>query len=269
MQQQMTVLSFSPYDNPYDPKSNSLLAQASRNAGVQTEIVSFSRDKIPVIPSEKIWLRYDIRSGNDLKWVLEVAAALRNNGHKVFPSPKSIWVAEDKWETHLVLQKAGVPIPKTFRAKDLTICGFPAILKTRVGWGGMGNKVVLQQTALQALPPFKKNEYICQSFIPHSRTLIIAIAGATEICCIEDQGNTAFDDGRMAVIPSTGEALALSLQALQATGLVTGTVDLIESPEGIQVLEVNSAPRITYPHLPGVDLANPMVKTVLNTWERE
>jgi len=264
----MTILDFSTYDNTYDPKSNALLAQAAGSAGVPTEIVNFAREKIPVVASEKIWLRYDIRSGNDLKWVLEVATALRNSGKKVFPSPKSIWMAEDKWETYLVFKKNEVPTPPTFRAKDLSMCGFPVILKPRVGWGGLGNKILFDENAVQALPPFKKNEYICQPFIEHPRTVIMAVAKSQAICCIDDQGGNAYDDGRVAVIPSPGGALGLALQALRGTGLVTGTVDLIESPEGLKVLEVNSAPRITYPHLPGADLANPMVKTVLEWFQQ-
>ncbi|MBF0500011.1 MAG: ATP-grasp domain-containing protein [Candidatus Riflebacteria bacterium] len=262
----LTILNFSIYDNRYDPQSNVLLEQACEKAGVPCAIVNFDREVRPTVDSPLVWLRYDIRSKRDLMWILEVAAALRNAGKKVFPSPRAIWLAEDKWETHLVLARAGVPIPRTLQAKDLHLCGFPVIIKARVGWGGMENKILFSEADLAVLPPYNPKEFICQTYIDHPGTLIMAIAGNQEICCIEDEGESAFAESRVAILPAPKGALELSRQALRATGLVTGTVDMLESPDGLKVLEVNSAPRLTYPHLPQADLAGPMCKAVLESF---
>ncbi len=263
MKKDLTILDFSIYENPFDPKSDALLQKATENAGFHSKIVNFSRDVVPEVDSEWVWLRYDIRSRSDLKWILEVAATLKRKGQNIFPSPKSIWLAEDKWETFLALKRIGTPLPITFRSRDLQKCGFPAILKTRVGWGSMGNRVILEEKAMASLSPYRKDDYICQRFIPHEKTLIIALAGGIEIACLEDYGKTGHDEEGVIPVKTPHTALELAQKALKATGLCTGTVDLIDTPEGLKVLEVNSAPRISYPHIPGLDLAKPMVNAVL------
>jgi glutathione synthase/RimK-type ligase-like ATP-grasp enzyme len=263
MKKGLTILDFSVYRNTYDPQSNALLAQAARAAGLEAAIANFTRERLPEADTVDVWLRYDIRSRDDLKWVLEAAATLRTRGHRLFPAPKALWVAEDKWETYLVLNQAQIPIPPTFRIRDLKNCGFPLILKPKVGWGGMGNRIVENEDELAQVPPFPREDCICQSYIPHPRTLITAVADEQDIGCIDDRGENAGDDGRTAALATPPEALDLARRALRATGLVTGTVDILESPHGMLVLEVNSAPRLTYPRLPMIDFATPMMAAVL------
>lgn len=269
MKNKLTILDFSEYENPFDPRSDALLKGAAEAAGMNSGILNYSKEAIPEVDSAKIWMRYDIRSRSDLKWVLEVATTLKRRGHRIFPSPKAIWLAEDKWETFMTLDKAGIPLPTTFRSKDLLKCGFPAILKTRVGWGSMGNRVILEEKAIASLTPYRKDDYICQRFIPHERTFIIALAGEAELACLVDTGRTMADEEKVAPVQAPPGAYIMARKAAEVIGLPAGTVDLIESQDGLKVLEVNSAPRITYPHIPGLDLATPMVKAVLSEMNRE
>ena len=284
MNDSCAILDYSPYGNAFDPRSDALLASALTAEQRKVDILPLSRETVLHVDAGTIWLRYDIRSRKDLLLIMELGRLLESRHKRVFPSPKAVWAAEDKWETFLALQKNGIPTLPTFRSRDYALCSFPAMFKTRTGWGGLGNQLIprpedlavhdvpTSATLLDGTPvagvmrrsPLKSDGYLCQPFIPHVRTLVLALAGQIPICCLEDRGQNAFEEGRGPVVPLTEEALKLSQAALKAVGLVAGTIDLIETPEGLRVLEVNSAPRLTYPHLPDVDLAGPMVKAVLD-----
>ena len=278
-----TVLDFSPYGNIFDPRSDALIAAACEAAGHRAEILPLTRETASSAEADLFWLRYDIRSRKDLLHVLELARLLESRGSRVHPRPRVIWAAEDKWETTRLLAKAGIPIPSTFRGRDYARCPFPAIFKPRAGWGGLGNKIIRQPADLAAhdIPtpatlvdgttvegvmlrsPLKSDEYICQEFHEHPRTLIACWADGVPICGIDDHADNAFEEGRGPVVPLDDEAVRLADAAMRAVGVIAGTVDLIETDRGLLVLEVNSAPRLTYPHLPGIDLATPMVRAVL------
>jgi len=88
------------------------------------------------------------------------------------------------------------------------------------------------------------------------------VASGRELQAIEARREPEFD-GDVRVLPLPDGAMGLGAAAVAALGLPAGTADLIESPNGPYVLEVNSAPCIPYPELPEVDLATPMVRAVL------
>lgn len=247
------------------------------------------RDGVPV------WLRYDLRTPEDLAWVVQVARELRQAGVLVFPGAEAIEASEDKWLTAQALEKAGVPIPPTAlgsgvavgplanreprvsrrlpsRPGNLSDVGsvggavtFPLIVKPRVGWGARQTRVFRLATE-PGLAEAATGQAVVQPFLPHGRTLIAAVAAGQPIVCIEDMGGGLQAEGRVGAIAFPPGAADLAARALAAVGLVTGTVDLIETADGLLVLEVNSAPRLTYPHLPEVDLAGPMAAAVLAWW---
>ncbi len=267
---ELLVLDYSPYDNDFDRRSDALIVEAATSMGVPARIEALDRQLEPTGDESLIWLRFDLRSRSDFQRVTEVAEMLEKMNRRVFPNATTIRLAEDKWETFRVLQKAGVAIPQTFRGCEAENCAFPAIFKTRVGWGGLG-KVILQTPEELAARPestraqLQGPEYICQNYIEHDSTLIAALTVEGRICCIEDAGDEAFVDSRGPVIDLPESGWEQAELALRAIGLVAGTVDLLRTPQGeYLVLEVNAAPRLTYPHLPGVDLAKPMVRAVLN-----
>jgi glutathione synthase/RimK-type ligase-like ATP-grasp enzyme len=190
-----------------------------------------------------------------------LARRLKREGRRVFPSVAAIIAAEDKWESCLALRRDGVPAPETALAVEWTRFPLPIIVKPRVGWGGIGTAVVRDAAELEQARPLLDEEHICQPFIPSARTLVVAFAGDYEIACIEDLAGLSMN-GRTRTVPMPAGAARLAARALEAARLAAGTVDLIETPDGLRVLEVNSSPRITYPHLPAVDLAMPMVAAV-------
>ena len=258
---QLAIVDFSWYGNPFDAQSNALLIEALRKRGVTAGIVSFPRDHRPDITASRAWLRYDVRKPDDLQWVAETAQLLKRAGITTFPTAEAIVASEDKWATAEALKKARIPIPLTVIGRDAFDCGFPVILKPRVGWGAM-NTWVIRFPGDPGPAKAEIEDYIAQPFISHERTLIAAMAGGRPIVCIEDRGGGISASGRVGTVPFPDQGAELASQALSAVGLIAGTVDLIEIPDGLLVLEVNSAPRLTYPHLPKVDLAGPIVDSV-------
>jgi glutathione synthase/RimK-type ligase-like ATP-grasp enzyme len=152
-------------------------------------------------------------------------------------------------------------------ALDLDHAGLPVILKPRAGWGGRGNCVVRSEPERDSLALETAEDYIGQPFIEHRRTWIVPVVQGRELPAIEDREGPQ-RRGQLCVRPLPEGGTGWGAAAVAAVRLPAGTADLIESPAGLVVLEVNSAPRIAYPDLPGVDLATPIVRAVLEWMER-
>jgi glutathione synthase/RimK-type ligase-like ATP-grasp enzyme len=263
----LAILDYSVYGNDRDPESDRLLAAAACACGMDVVVESIALGTPVQAAAERVWLRYDLRSRGELSWIAAVAHDLRQRGHRVFPPATSILAAEDKWETLHAFHAAGVSTLPTFLGFDLDRCGVPAMLKPRVGWGGQGNLVLRGGADVAAAATVRAEDYICQPYIPHRRTWVVAVAAGREIVAIEAR-REAERDGEVQVLPLPPGGPGLASAAVTAVGLVAGTVDLIETLDGLRVLEVNSAPRIPYPDLPTVDLATPMVRCVLAWMEQ-
>lgn len=246
----LTVLDYSVYGNPHDPRSDALIEAAARRLGWEARTARAE----DVEPTDFVWLRYDLRSRRDLEFVVNLA---RRPG-RVFPSADAILASEDKWETWRVLSRAGIAVPDTALASDRGRLRPPVVIKPRIGWGGMGVSVARDRAELERLE--LDDEHVVQPFIEHRRTLIAAMAAGREICFLEDVSTDPTTSLRTGVVKAPAGAADLAARALAAAGLAAGTVDLIEASDGIKVLEVNSAPRLEYPD---VDLATPMVEAVL------
>ena len=76
--------------------------------------------------------------------------------------------------------------------------------------------------------------------------------------------------GRQAVeVCDPGAATDISARALKAVGLVAGAADVIDVDGQLRVLEVNSAPCLSYDHIPGLDLAGAMLRWVMEWMDKE
>lgn len=262
----LVILDYSVHGNAIDAESDRLLAEAATAAGLETIVQPIAPGEEIRPSAERVWLRYDLRSRHELSWIVSVAADLRRRGHRVFPSAAAILLAEDKWETYHALRGAAVPTPRTVLALDLDRVGLPAIVKPRAGWGGQGNRVVRSEQERASLDLAPAEDYIGQGFIEHCRTWIVPVVQGRELPAIEARREPHRDGNvRVLALPQGGRGVGAA--AVAAVGLPAGTADLIESADGLLVLEVNSAPRIPYPDLPGVDLATPMVRAVLEWME--
>lgn len=110
------------------------------------------------------------------------------------PTPEVFGLANDKWETHQLSERIGIPVPMTFELgseDDVAAAGrsitFPAVIKPRTGRGAVGLSFVGSQQELQAAwqrlqattsgsPVVDASRPIVQEFIPGTVHDVCAVA---------------------------------------------------------------------------------------------
>ena len=188
---------------------------------------------------------------------LAAARYLAALGRAVVNRPEVIEAAGDKWATSTLLEKAGVPQPKTALAVSpeaaLEIAeawGYPVVLKPVVGsWGRMVSKVN-DRDALEALLEHKAfmgyqhQLYYLQEYVEKpGRDIRVFVVGDEAIAAIYRKSahwitNTA-RGGEAENCPVTDEIFEVSVAAARALGGGVLAIDLFESARGLLVNEVN------------------------------
>ncbi len=187
--------------------------------------------------------------------------ALKVLGQWGIPTVNTFEVADvcgNKFLTTLALLRDGVPTPRTRIAftqesalQAIEELGYPAVLKPVVGsWGRLLSKVN-DRDAAEALLEHKDvlgtyihSIFYIQEYVPKpERDIRSFVVGDECICAIYRTSrhwitNTA-QGGVASNCPVTPEIAELSLRASQAVGGGVVAVDLLESPEGLLVNEVN------------------------------
>lgn len=195
---------------------------------------------------------------------LLLARSLEQQGIRLFNSSRTIAVCDDKRETHMVLQKAGIPMPRTivapmtyegigFTSLDFlpeveTRLGFPLIVKE--AFGSFGEQVYLARDHMELLSLVSHcntckllfQEYIEQS---HGRDVRLQVVGDQVIAAMLRHSDDDFRanitaGGRMEVHTPSKEEVRLALRAAKAVGADFAGVDLLFGPQGPLVCEVNS-----------------------------
>ncbi len=197
-----------------------------------------------------------------------LAAALENRGIRVFNSSEAIRLCDDKGLTHLALEAAGIPQPKTVLAPHTyenigypeydylssvaEKLGFPMVVKER--FGSFGQQVYLVQNRAELEEKCRKLgaiKHLYQEFIP---SLHQGKPSDLRICVVGDQVKAAIrrcssgdfranleEGGKAEAITPKKEAVELAIRATKALGLDFAGVDLLETAQGeYLVCEVNS-----------------------------
>ena len=188
----------------------------------------------------------------------------------------------DKILTSLRLQEAGIPTPRTVVAltpeaalKALDEVGYPAVLKPPVGsWGRLMAKVDDREEAEQiiehkdALASPMHSVFYVQEYVPKpDRDIRANVIDGEFVAAIYRRSlrwrtNTARGGEGEPVGPSP-EIEELAVRAAQAVGGGFLAVDLMESPDGLVVHEVNHTPEFkTVRAVTGVDIAAKVVDYV-------
>ncbi len=266
------IADYSVYGNRIDASSDALIRSSAEKLGLRVAMIELSKNGAHHDHSPFVWLRYDLRCREDLAWIYDRAAFLETKGCRVFPSPSSIILTEDKWETSAALHAAGIDTVDSFRLDDTQLSDRPIVIKPRVGWGGRGIRLIESLKDIEGIPREDRDLFIGQPYIAHDRTFTVAVSGGAVIAALrtDSQGDdfrSNCTEGAAPVVVECPPGFAdPAIRALGALGLVAGSVDIIESEGPCLVLEVNSAPRLSYGTLPGLDLAGPMVKSVSAWW---
>ena len=167
-------------------------------------------------------------------------------------------VCGDKLLTTAALVRAGVPVPRTRIAytpesalEAIEALGYPVVLKPAIGsWGRLLSKVNDRDAAEALLEhkvtlgSFHHGAFYIQEYVEkQGRDIRAFVVGDETICAIYRDSphwitNTA-RGAKASNCPVTPELDALSRAAAQAVGGGVVAVDLFETPDGLQVNEVN------------------------------
>ncbi len=259
--------------DPSDWTAQALLASFSRK-GIVADFLNF-KDLVACIddhPSlrcagldltemDAILVRDLGRSGaSDVAFRFETLMALQEKGVAVINPPPAIARAANKFATSLALQRAGVPTPKT--AVTTSLEEAQAVLQnlgravSKPLFGFKGREIFLLQDGVQAdldrLESILNMEGLVylQEFIAMDRPRDIrafvvggSVLGAIYRLAPPGQwiSNLA-RGGHPTACPVTTKLQDLAGRAAEAVGAVYCGVDLLETPDGLKVIEVNGTP---------------------------
>jgi [lysine-biosynthesis-protein LysW]--L-2-aminoadipate ligase len=209
---------------------------------------------------------------------------LESVGTPTISPHRAVAICGDKLFTSAVLQKAGVPIPRTMVAftpetalKAIEEIGYPVVLKPLVGsWGRLLAKVSDRYAAeailehKQTLGGYQHSIFYIQEYVEKpGRDIRSFVAGDETVAAIYRTSphwitNTA-RGGHASNCPITPEIDCISRAAAQATGGGVLAVDILESPDGrLLVSEVNHTPEFRNSIAPtGVDIPGKIVDYIL------
>lgn len=202
--------------------------------------------------------------------------------------PDVVEVAGDKVLASLRLAERGIPTPKTVIAlspeaalKALDRVGYPAVLKPAVGsWGRLMAKVSTPEEAEQilehktALPSPVHSVFYVQEFVAKpDRDLRVFVVGSEAVAGMyrrsTDWRTNAARGATTQPLPITPELRELALRAAAAVGGGVLAVDLMESPNGLVVHEVNPTPEFkALTAATGVDIAGAIVDYAVGVGRR-
>ena len=208
-------------------------------------------------------------SGLDLDVVLDRCVAHARGGYTLralerwgiptLNSAEAVDLCDDKALTSLMLAKAGVPTPKTLLAystesalKACEALGYPAVLKPVTGsWGRLLAKVNGPEQAKAVLGQkqehgsFHHEIFYVQEFVrkPGRDIRAYVVGGKVLAASYRTSEHWVTNAHRGAVsiaCPITPQIEELALRSCAAVGARLAGVDLFETPDGLQVVEVNS-----------------------------
>lgn len=190
---------------------------------------------------------------------VHATAALESLGHRVVNNFESANISSDKLFCTLALSRAGIPTPRTFVAfteesakKALKELGYPGVIKPVVGsWGRLSALLKDEDFATAILedreymyPMYQV--YYLQEFVKRPprdiRSFVVGdktVAAIYRLSSTDWRTNTA-RGGKAIPCPITKELDDLSVRSARAVGGEIVGVDLMESPSGMLVHEVNN-----------------------------
>jgi [lysine-biosynthesis-protein LysW]---L-2-aminoadipate ligase len=258
-----------------------LLFQAMRDRGIEFEKID-DREVVFNLNNELLPVhRYDIileRSINHSR-ALYALQIFNDWGIKTINSADVARICGDKFLTTQALVKDKVPTPRTSLAftpeaalEAIEALGYPVVLKPCVGsWGRLVAKINDRQAAeailehKQILGSYHHSIYYIQEYVDKpGRDIRSFVVGDETIAAIYRTSdhwitNTA-QGGQASNCPVTPEVDAMSRAAAQAVGGGMLAIDLLESPDGFLVCEVNYTMEFRNSiHTTGVDIPAKMI----------
>ncbi|MBS7288286.1 MAG: RimK family alpha-L-glutamate ligase, partial [Candidatus Freyarchaeota archaeon] len=187
---------------------------------------------------------------------MDLLHSLEGLGVFVVNSPTSVERASDKYYTSFLLERAGVPTPRTVVTEsfDEAMRAFremgDVVVKPLFGSQGKGVvRVSDEDVAYRVFKALALNNMVfyIQEFIPHGgrdiRAFTIGGSVAASIYRVADGWKTNVSQGGKPVACKlTPELEEMSVKAAETIGCEYAGVDIVEGKDGAYVLEVNATP---------------------------
>lgn len=188
---------------------------------------------------------------------LDLLRTLEKKGLLIINSPSSIEKAVDKYRALSIFKEKDIPVPKTIVTENprnaldaFYELGKDVIIKPIFGSRGVGiTRVSDPEIAKRIFSSlaFNHNILYIQEFIPHkNRDIRAFVIGEKVVACmyrIADNWKTNVSQGaRMVSLKPYEKIVNLAINASKAIGCEIAGVDILESPEGYKVNEINSQP---------------------------
>lgn len=191
---------------------------------------------------------------------LDLLSAIEEYGIKLVNSREALEIASDKFLTSIYLEHHGVATPRTIICEDpddalasFEELGGDVVLKPLYGSKGIGvtrmNDKSFAENVIYSLAELNQVFYL-QEFVPHEkrdiRILVLGEEAVAGMYRVSDTWKTNIHAGaRMEAITLTEELKDIAVKASKTVKTEIAGVDIIETANGLQVLEVNSIPGFT------------------------
>jgi [lysine-biosynthesis-protein LysW]--L-2-aminoadipate ligase len=262
-----------------------LLFEAMRQKGIDYEKIDDREVIFQLNDPTNCAVKFDIvleRSVNHSR-ALYALQIFNDWGVKTVNTAEVARICGDKFITTQALIKHGVPTPRTVLAftpesalQAIEQIGYPVVLKPCIGsWGRLISKINDRQAAeailehKQILGSYHHSIYYIQEYVNKpGRDIRSFVVGDETIAAIYRTSdhwitNTA-TGGKASNCPVTPEIDALSQAAAQAVGGGLVAIDLVESDDGLMVIEVNYTMEFRNSiHTTGVDIPSKMIDYVV------
>jgi RimK family alpha-L-glutamate ligase len=191
---------------------------------------------------------------------LDILRAIEEYNIKLINSRESLEIASDKFLTSIFLENHGIPTPKTIICEDphkaleaFDDLNGDCVLKPLYGSKGIGitrlNDKGLAENVIYSLGQINQVFYL-QEFVEHyNRDIRILVLGEDVIAGMYRVSNNwktnIYAGAKAKPLEMSSEMKNLAIESAKITKTEIAGVDLIESEEGLKVLEVNSIPGFT------------------------
>jgi len=187
---------------------------------------------------------YLLKSYTELS--LSLAGVLHAQGARVLNPYPSCVACRNKIISLQYLRAGGIPVPRSWITADMSLLiplvkKMPLIVKPWMGWRGIGIKVVRTPEEVKALP-VPEAPLIVQEFLEGTgEDLRLYVAGEKVFATRKPFSASSFSiPGRSCTVTPAERELAL--RCGRAFGLGLYGLDLIETPTGASVVDVNYFP---------------------------
>ncbi len=238
-----------------------LLLEALRARGVEVVLIDDRQIVFDLAAPDSAWSRYDIVLERSLSQSrgLHILHALEQLGIPTLNRYAVAALCADKYLTTAALLRHSVPTPRTMLAftpeaalRALDDIGYPAVLKPTMGsWGRLLARVNDRDAAeailehKETLGSYQHSIFYIQEYVPKpGRDIRAFIVGDRTLCAIyrlsEHWVTNTARGARATMCRVTPDLDALCRAAARAVGGGVLAVDVLESPRGLLVSEINA-----------------------------